>query len=65
MPTKEELLAEKNNEEMCKHINATSLKFLSLNGLYNALIGKKEINHIRNLAIIISLEIIQLNLRIN
>ena len=39
MPTKEELLAhKKNNAEMCKHINATSLKFLSLNGLYNALI---------------------------
>ena len=43
MPTKEELLAhKKNNAEMCKHINATSLKFLSLNGLYNALIGEKR-----------------------
>tara|TARA_A100001015_G_scaffold283300_1_gene348484 strand:+ start:2630 stop:4081 length:1452 start_codon:yes stop_codon:yes gene_type:complete len=43
MPTKEELLAhKKNNEEMCKHINATSLKFLSLDGLYNALIGEKR-----------------------
>ena len=43
MPTKEELLAhEKNNDEMCKHINATSLKFLSLEGLYMALIGEKR-----------------------
>ena len=43
MPTKEELLAhKKNNAEMCKHINATSLKFLSLNGLYKALIGEKR-----------------------
>ena len=43
MPTKEELLAhKKNNEEMCRHINATSLKFLSLDGLYNALIGEKR-----------------------
>ena len=38
MPTKEELLAHiKNNEEMCKYINAKSLKFLSLDGLYVAL----------------------------
>ena len=37
MPTKEELLAnEKSNEEMCKYLKAESLKFLSLNGLYNA-----------------------------
>ena len=43
MPTKEELLAhEKNNEEMCQYINATSLKFLSLNGLYKALTGSKR-----------------------
>ena len=43
MPTKEELLAhKKNNAEMCKHINATSLKFLSLNGLYKGLIGEKR-----------------------
>ncbi len=43
MPTKEELLAHKRtNLEMCKHINATSLKFLSLEGLYNALIGDKR-----------------------
>jgi amidophosphoribosyltransferase len=41
MPTKEELLAHtKNNEEMCKYINAKSLKFLSLDGMYKALINK-------------------------
>ncbi len=40
MPTKQELLAfEKTNKEMCDYINAKSLSFLSLNGLYNALIG--------------------------
>ena len=45
MPTKKELLAhEKSNSEMCKYINATSLKFLSLNGLYNALIGERRNN---------------------
>jgi len=43
MPNKEELLAhKKNNQEMCDHIKAKSLKFLSLNGLYNALIGEKR-----------------------
>ncbi len=43
MPTKKELLAnEKNNEEMCKHIKAKSLKFLSLDGLYKALINEKR-----------------------
>ena len=43
MPTKEELLAfEKNNQEMCNYINATSLKFLSLDGLYEALIREKR-----------------------
>ncbi len=43
MPTKEELLAhEKNNEEMCKYIKAKSLRFLSLDGLYRALIGEKR-----------------------
>ena len=45
MPTKKELLASnKNNTEMCKHINAKTLKFLSLNGLYKAL-GKGERNN--------------------
>ncbi len=40
MPTKEELLAHKKNlNEMCNYINASSLKFLSLNGLYTALSG--------------------------
>ncbi len=38
MPTKEELLAhKKNNVEMCRYIEAASLKFLSLSGLYAAL----------------------------
>ncbi len=44
MPTKNELLAHrKSNKEMCDYINAKSLKFLSLNGLYAAL-GKGERN---------------------
>jgi amidophosphoribosyltransferase len=39
MPTKKELLAnQKNNQEMCDYIKAKSLKFLSLQGLYKALI---------------------------
>ena len=61
MPTKEELLAhEKNNEEMCKYIKAKSLKFLSLDGLYRALIGeKKEMTTILSLVIIILRVIIQ------
>ena len=43
MPTKEELLAHnKTNIEMCNYINASSLKFLSLNGLYTALIKEKR-----------------------
>ena len=38
MPTKKELLANgKTNQEMCDYINAKSLKFLSLAGLYKAL----------------------------
>ena len=41
MPTENELLAnKKNNREMCEYISAKSLKFLSLNGLYKALIGE-------------------------
>jgi len=44
MPTKKELLASnKNNQEMCDYINAKSLKFLSLRGLYKA-IGFAERN---------------------
>ncbi len=40
MPTKKELLAyKKNNQEMCEYINAKTLKFLSLDGLYKALTG--------------------------
>ena len=43
MPTKEELLAfRKNNKEMCDYLNAKSLKFLSLEGLYKALINEKR-----------------------
>ena len=43
MPTKEELLAyKKNNSEMCNYIKAKSLKFLSLDGLYNALKNEKR-----------------------
>ena len=43
MPTRSELLAfEKNNKEMCDYINAKSLKFLSLDGLYKALINEKR-----------------------
>ena len=45
MPTKEELLAhKKSNDEMCKYINAKSLKFLSLDGLYKALTNSKRID---------------------
>ena len=46
MPTKEELLAHnKSLEEMCKLIQAESLKFLSLNGLYKALTGEDRNNN--------------------
>ena len=40
MPTEEELLANKKSlEEMCDYIGAESLNFLSLSGMYNALVG--------------------------
>ncbi len=43
MPTREELLAHgKNNKEMCDYINATSLKFLSIDGLYKALLNEER-----------------------
>ena len=43
MPTKKELLASnKTNKEMAEYLNAKSLKFLSLDGLYQALIGEKR-----------------------
>ena len=43
MPSKEELLAHRmNNDEMCEHIKAKSLKFLSIDGLYKALINEKR-----------------------
>ena len=45
MPTKKELLAHgRTNEEMCNYINAKSLKFLSLDGLYRALGYEKRNN---------------------
>ena len=43
MPTKKELLASnKTNKEMVEYLNVKSLKFLSLDGLYQALIGEKR-----------------------
>jgi len=43
MPTKEELLAhDKTESEMCDYLNATSLKFLSIEGLYKALLKEKR-----------------------
>jgi amidophosphoribosyltransferase len=43
MPTKKELLSfNKNIDEICKFINAKSLKFLSLDGLYRALGEEKR-----------------------
>ena len=43
MPTKNELLAHnKNTIEMCEYINAKSLKFLSLDGLYKLLLEEKR-----------------------
>ena len=43
MPTKKLLLAHKKSlKEMCDYIKAKSLKFLSLNGLYLALIGSER-----------------------
>jgi len=43
MPTEDELLAnKKTNQEMCEYIKAKSLKFLSLKGLYKALLGEKR-----------------------
>ena len=43
MPTKKELLAHgRTNKEMCDYIKAKSLKFLSIDGLYNALCGEER-----------------------
>ena len=43
MPTNEELLAYKKSvDQMCEYIKAKSLKFLSIDGLYKALIGSKR-----------------------
>ena len=45
MPTRKELLAfQKTNEEMCQYIKAKSLKFLSLDGLYEGLNKGKRNN---------------------
>ena len=45
MPSKKELLAaNKNLKEMCKHIQADSLKFLSLEGLYRAIFNQSRNN---------------------
>jgi len=45
MPTKKELLASgKTNDEMCNYINAKTLKFLSLEGLYKAIGFEKRNN---------------------
>ena len=44
-PTKKELLAaNKNNDEICKYINAKSLKFLSIDGIYRAMGYEKRSN---------------------
>ena len=41
--SKKELLAnEKSNNEICEYINAKTLNFLSIEGLYKALIGGKR-----------------------
>ena len=46
MPTKEELLAfKKENQAMCEYIKAKTLKFLSLDGLYLALTNEKRNNN--------------------
>ena len=43
MPTREELLAHKKDiNDMCNFLRAKSLKFLSLDGLYQALTGEKR-----------------------
>ena len=44
-PTKKELLAaNKTNDEICKYINAKSLKFLSIDGMYRAMGFEKRNN---------------------
>ena len=46
MPTREELLAaNKSVDEICEYIGANSLKFLSINGLYKALLNEKRNNN--------------------
>ena len=54
MPTKKELLSSKKSKnEIRDFLGATSCNFLSIDGLYKALIKKKEITVILNLVIII------------
>ena len=58
MPTRGGLLAhDKTESEMRDYLNATSLKFLSIDGLYKALIKEKEIPLILNLVTTILLEL--------
>ena len=46
MPTKKRAIGtQKNNEEMCKYIQAKSLKFLSINGLYKRLLNQERNNN--------------------
>ena len=47
-PTKELLVANKTNDEICKYIGAKTLNFLSLEGLYRAIDLKKETKTILN-----------------
>ena len=60
MRQKELLAYNKNNQEMCKYIKAQSLKFLSLDGLYKALIGEE-----RNQTYLNSIIILQVNIELN
>ena len=46
MPTKKELLSsDKNTDEICDFLGADSCKFLSINGLYKALLNEKRNNN--------------------
>ena len=46
MPTKKELLSSRKNiKEICEYLGAASINFLSLNGLYMALVKEKRNNN--------------------
>ena len=46
MPTKKELLSsDKNTDEISKFVGAASCKFLSVDGMYNALLNEKRNNN--------------------